>query len=84
MPRYSKKRLMDSGLRLAIRAAAIRAGVKEKKWYRSRGKVALAEGLGIKVQSINAWKRIPRDRVMMVHIVTGLPLSTLAPDLFKD
>ncbi len=79
--KYTKRR-QDSGLRLAIRAAAKQAGEHPRRWS-TRGKKHLAEGLGIKVQSINHWHRIPRERVMMVHILTGLPLSTLAPDLFK-
>ncbi len=72
----------DLGLRLAIREAAKRAGV-DPKYHETKGKVALAEGLGIKVQSLNHWRRVPRDRVMMVHILTGVPLEKLAPDLFR-
>ncbi len=77
-----RRHKMDSGLRLAIRKAAL-LGNADKKHLHTQGKVLLAEGLGIKVQSINNWHRIPRERVMMVHIITGIPLAELAPDLFK-
>lgn len=77
------RRGMDKGLRLAIREAGKRSGLQPKYWT-TRGKTYLAEGLGITVQSINHWTRVPRERVMMVHMLTGVPLSVLAPDLFKD
>jgi hypothetical protein len=73
----------DSGLRLAIRAAGKRAGADPER-LNSWGKKWLAEGLGIKVQSINRWTHIPKDRVMMVHMLTGVPLATLAPKLFRE
>jgi hypothetical protein len=72
----------DLGLRLAIRAAGKRAGADPERltpW----GKKWLAEGLGIKVQSINHWKHVPHDRLMMVHMLTGVPLKVLAPKIFK-
>jgi len=73
-----KRRKIHSGLMLAIRAAGKQGG----DWR--RGKFFLAEALGIKQQSINLWTRVPRNRIFMVHKVTGVPLAKLAPDLFKD
>ena len=71
------------GLLLAIRKAGEISGAPEHRWD-SAGKVLIAETLGIKVQSINNWFDIPRDRIMQVHQLTKIPLAKLAPDLFKD
>lgn len=49
----------------------------------TRRKVVLAEGLGIKVQSLNHWIRVPRNRIMAVHRLTGVSLDDLAPDLYR-
>jgi hypothetical protein len=72
----------DLGLRLAIRAAGKKAGADPER-ITAWGKKWLAEGLGIKVQSINHWRHIPSDRLLMVHMLTGVPLSKLNPRLFK-
>jgi len=75
----------NSGLRLAIRRAAELAGkdiTRPRTWWYGSGKQFLAHNLGIKVQSINHWVKIPRDRLYMVHKITQLPLEVLAPDLF--
>jgi len=45
---------------------------------------ALARALGIKVQSIQQWKKIPAERVLDVERVTGVSRSVLRPDLFLD
>ena len=81
-PRYTKRR-RSPGLRSAINAAAKMAGAIPGHLWDSAGRKWLAEGLGIKVQSLNHWEDIPRDRIMMVHVLTKIPLSELAPDLFK-
>ena len=73
---------MSSGLRFAILKAGELSGCDPRAYY-IRGKYWLAEGLGIKVQSLNQWKKIPRNRVMMVHRLTGIPLEKLEPELFR-
>jgi len=37
------------------------------------GESALARALGIKVQSVQKWKKIPAERVLAVEHVTGIP-----------
>lgn len=42
----------------------------------------LARLLGIAVQSIQQWHRIPAERVLEVERVTGIPRHELRPDLY--
>lgn len=42
----------------------------------------LARRLGIKVQTIQQWTRIPAERVHEVERVTGIPRHELRPDLY--
>ena len=66
---------LSKGLRLAIASAAkLHAGMS--------GKRALAHSLGIKEQSLNYWKTVPRRHIMAVERLTGVPKEILAPDLF--
>jgi len=44
---------------------------------------ALARLLGIKAQSLQKWRRIPRKRILQIERLTGVPREKLAPDLFK-
>lgn len=44
----------------------------------------LARRLGIKVQSIQQWKRIPAERLIEVESVTGVPRRELRPDLYEE
>ena len=67
------KKLRARDFRNGVDLAIKRVGTKE----------ILAELLGIKVQSINHWRRVPRGRVMKIHELTGIPLRKLAPDLFQ-
>lgn len=46
------------------------------------GESALARALGIKVQSVQKWKKIPAERVVAVEAVTGISREKLRPDLF--
>ena len=46
------------------------------------GLKALAAGLGIREQSINNWRRVPRGRIMQVERLTGVSRELLAPDLY--
>lgn len=46
-------------------------------------KSELARRLGVKVQSIQQWKRIPAERVIDVERVTGIPREELRPDLYR-
>lgn len=43
----------------------------------------LARRLGIKVQSIQQWDRIPAERVVDIERVTGVPREELRPDLYE-
>jgi DNA-binding transcriptional regulator YdaS (Cro superfamily) len=45
-------------------------------------KSELARRLGVKVQSIQQWKRIPAERVLDVERITGIPRHKLRPDLY--
>ncbi len=54
---------VSRGLRLAIK----KMGSKRQ----------LAAALGIREQSINNWKAIPRKRVVSIHKVTGIPIDVL-------
>lgn len=47
-------------------------------------KSELARRLGVKVQSIQQWKRIPAERVLDVERVTGIPRHELRPDLYPQ
>ena len=60
---------ISSGLKAAIKAAGTKA--------------ALARALGITPQSIERWERIPRDRIVEIERVLGVPRATLAPELYK-
>ena len=57
------KMRISRGLRLAIK----KMGTKGK----------LAKALGIREQSINRWRAIPRKRVLSIHIATGIPVEDL-------
>lgn len=63
------KKQRDSGL-----VAALAASGKA---------VNLAARLGITPQAINAWTRVPADRVLEVEEFTGVPCWVLRPDLYR-
>ena len=65
----ARHKRIAKGVRLAIAAAG--------------GKKILAAKLGIREQSLNNWKRVPRERIMQVEEITGVSRELLAPDLFK-
>lgn len=44
----------------------------------------LARALGIKVQSIQQWTKIPDERLIEVEAVTGVPRAELRPDIFGE
>jgi DNA-binding transcriptional regulator YdaS (Cro superfamily) len=47
------------------------------------GMRALARAIGIKYQSIQAWRdRIPAERVLDVERATGIPREKLRPDMY--
>jgi DNA-binding transcriptional regulator YdaS (Cro superfamily) len=46
------------------------------------GESALARALGIKVQSVQKWKKIPAERMPAVEAITGISREKLRPDLF--
>lgn len=45
-------------------------------------KSELARRLGVKVQSIQQWHRIPAERVLQVEEITGIARHKLRPDLY--
>src|SRR5688572_20501509 len=61
--------MRDQGLDEAIRAVG---GITE-----------LARRIGISQPSVSNWERIPAERVLSVEAVTGVPRTTLRPDLFN-
>ena len=46
------------------------------------GPTKLANALGIGRSAPLHWTRVPEARVRQVHELTGIPLSTLRPDLY--
>ena len=58
--------------RQVIAAACERAG----------GMRALARAIGINYQNIQAWRRIPAERMIAIETATGIPREQLRPDLF--
>jgi DNA-binding transcriptional regulator YdaS (Cro superfamily) len=46
-------------------------------------KSELARRLGITVQSIQQWKKIPAERLVDIERVTGIPREELRPDLYR-
>ena len=80
MPRRKK----SFGSKRARRSAGLTSAINAMPGTSyTRRKVALAEALGIRVQSLNHWKRVPRARLMAVHRASGISLEELAPDLYK-
>jgi hypothetical protein len=80
----TRRKKIHSGLMLALQAAAHKYdGGKQKSGSTlAKGAKYLAEGLGCYPQAIYNWTYVPRNRVMMVHRLTGVPLAALAPELF--
>lgn len=60
----------DAGLEAAIRAAGSMS--------------ALAQSLGITVQSVAQWRAVPLERVVEVERATGVSRVVLRPDFFGD
>ena len=48
------------------------------------GVTLLARALGVSQPAISGWKRIPPDRVLAVEAATGIPRTTLRPDLYAE
>jgi hypothetical protein len=80
----TRRKKIHSGLMKAITAAALKYdhGKHKRGSVLAKGAKYLAEGLGCFPQAIYNWSYVPRNRVMMVHKLTGVPLADLAPDLF--
>jgi DNA-binding transcriptional regulator YdaS (Cro superfamily) len=67
MQRYKPER--DDGLKRAI--------AKFGSAY------ALAKELGISIQALGEWRRVPAHRILQVEAVTGIDRTELRPDLYK-
>ncbi|MGO4135149.1 transcriptional regulator [Rhizobium brockwellii] len=46
------------------------------------GPAELARRIGISIQAVSQWKKVPGDRVLAVERVTGVSRSSLRPDLY--
>jgi DNA-binding transcriptional regulator YdaS (Cro superfamily) len=56
---------------------AITAAVEKAGGWRP-----LARSLGIKVQSLQNWRKIPAERVLQIEKITGLRRELLRPDIY--
>lgn len=43
----------------------------------------LARKIGVTRGAISQWDRVPAERIFEVSQITGLPMSTIRPDMFK-
>jgi DNA-binding transcriptional regulator YdaS (Cro superfamily) len=59
----------DEGLKAAIAAAG--------------SAKALARAVGMSLQALSEWKRIPSHRILQVEAVTGIKREKLRPDLYR-
>ena len=62
--------MRDRGLELALGVAG--------------GVSALARQLGVSQPAVSGWKRVPPERVLAVESATGVPRTTLRPDLYAE
>jgi DNA-binding transcriptional regulator YdaS (Cro superfamily) len=46
------------------------------------GLVALARALGVTVQAVSQWDRVPSERVLAVEAASGVSRCDLRPDLY--
>jgi DNA-binding transcriptional regulator YdaS (Cro superfamily) len=49
---------------------------------RAGGAKALADMLGISIQAIGQWRKVPPLRVLQIEYRTGVPRHELRPDLY--
>jgi TorA maturation chaperone TorD len=62
----------------------MREGGLERAIAAAGGIGALARALGISQPSVSNWLRVPAERVLAVEALTGVPRSSLRPDLYPD
>jgi DNA-binding transcriptional regulator YdaS (Cro superfamily) len=60
---------MGNGLKEAIKAAG--------------GLRPLARELGMSMQALSQWKRVPAHRILQVEAVTGIARERLRPELYR-
>jgi DNA-binding transcriptional regulator YdaS (Cro superfamily) len=68
MTKQVRKREIDDGLRQAVEAAG--------------SFKALARALGMSLQALSEWKRVPAHRILQVEAVTGVCRTKLRPELY--
>lgn len=61
----------------------LQAAVVEAKKAAGGGS-RLAKGLGLRRQAVYQWDKIPAGHVLKVEELTGVPRSTLRPDLYPQ
>ena len=61
----------------------MKSEVIDKAVRAAGGPTALANALGIKMESIYSWTRIPAERVFGVEAATGISREELRPDLYR-
>ncbi|WP_428980140.1 YdaS family helix-turn-helix protein [Brucella anthropi] len=44
----------------------------------------LARKIGVTRGAVSQWERVPAERIAEVAHITGLPMSTIRPDLFEQ
>jgi DNA-binding transcriptional regulator YdaS (Cro superfamily) len=64
-----REQAYEEGLQRAIKAAG---GIR-----------ALARLLGMSMQALSQWNRIPAERLLQVESVTKVPREKLRPDLYR-
>jgi DNA-binding transcriptional regulator YdaS (Cro superfamily) len=66
---------------MVLQKAAVAESVwSELKHSQPRMMSDIAQAIGIRVQAVSQWRRVPIERVDVVARVTGIPAQKLRPD----